>query len=116
MFLTKSKVNLDAAANMYNQKNQGGKKSPTRSRRRGKRNRSDKTELEAEEAAEQRDREKVYDSTRQLCGEQTVQSIPVKDKKGMVLIKTDDQPNLVPFHGSERDKSAMADVNRALKS
>ena len=83
---TKQKL---AATNMYNKKNHEGK----RSWRRDKRRRTDKTAQEAEVATQQRDKKKVYDTTRLLSGRRTTQSKPVKDINGVVMTRIDDQLN-----------------------
>ena len=56
----------------------------------------------AEEAAEQRDVNKVYDTTRLLSGKRKVQSTSVKYKNGVVLNRTDDQ-----FHRSKEDSQEI---------
>jgi len=61
--------------------------------RRDKTRRIDEVAREAEEAAEQRDMKRVYDTTRLLTGRKTVQRKPVKDKNGVVLTKTECQLN-----------------------
>ena len=64
-----------------------------RSCRRDKRRKIDEIAREAEEAAEQRDMKRVYDTTRLLSGRKTVQSKRVKDKNSTVLTRTEDQLN-----------------------
>ena len=59
-----------AAVERYNEKNHEVK----RRCRRVKRRRIDEIAREAEEAAEQRDMKRVYDTTRLLSGRKTVQS------------------------------------------
>lgn len=77
-----------ATARAYNIKN----KEVKRSCRRDKRKRIDDIALEAEEAAEQRDIKKVYDTTRLLSRKRNIQST-VKDKNGVVLTRKDDKLN-----------------------
>ena len=123
-----------AAVERYNKKNHQVK----RSCRRDKRQRIDEIAREAEEAAEQRDMKRVYDTTRLLSGQKTVQSKPVKDKNGAVLTRTEDQlnrwkehfqevlnrpapenpPNLTegPLLRIRTGQITMAEVKRALKS
>ena len=123
-----------AAVERYNEKNHEVK----RSCRRDKRQRIDEIAREAEEAAEQRDLKRVYDTTRLLSRRKTVQSKPVKDKNGAVLTRTEDQlnrwkehfqevlnrpapenpPNLTegPLLGIRTGQITMAEVKRALKS
>ena len=88
---TKTRQQTLVAVNRYNEKNHEVK----RSCRRDKRRRIDGLAREAEEAAEQRNMKRVYDTTRLLRGRKTVQSKPVhvKDKNGVVLTRTDDQLN-----------------------
>ena len=78
-----------AAVRRYNEKNHEVKTSC----RRDKRRRIDELVREAEEAEEQRDMKRVYDTTRLLSGRKTVQRKPVKDKNRVVLTRTDDQLN-----------------------
>ena len=61
--------------------------------RRDKRKRIDDIAQGAEEAAEQRDMNKVYATTRMFSGKRNVQSTPVKNKNGVVLRKIEDQLN-----------------------
>ena len=117
-----------------NEKNHEVKRSCRRDRRR----RIDELAREAEEAVEQRDMKRVYDTTSLLSGRKTVQSKPVKDKNGVVLTKTDDQlnrwkehlqedlnrpalenpPDLTegPLLNTRTGQITMAEVKRSLKS
>ena len=123
-----------ATVKRYNEKNHEVK----RSCRRDKRRRIDEIAREAEEAAEQRDMKRVYDTTRLLSGQKTVHSKPVKDKNRVVLTRTDDQlnrwkehfqevlnrpapenpPNLTegPLLDIRTGQITMAEVKRSLKS
>lgn len=74
---------------MYNGKNREAKRSCSRD----KKWKIDEIAREAEEAAQQIDMKRVYETARLLSGRKTVQSKPVKDKKGVALIRTDDQFN-----------------------
>ena len=94
---TKTREQKLAAVGRYNEKNHEVK----RSCRRDKRRRIDEFSREAEEAAEQRDMMRVYDTTRLLSGRKTVQSKPVKDKNGAVLTRTADQLNRWKEHFQE---------------
>ena len=53
--------------------------------RKDKRNFIEKLASEAEEAAEKREFSTVYKITKQLCGNNTIHSMPVKDKQGKVV-------------------------------
>ena len=86
-----------AAVGRNNEKNHEVK----RSCRRDKRRRIDEISREAEGAAEQRDINRVYDTTRLLSGQKTVQRKPVKDKNGAVLTRTEDQLNRWKEHFQE---------------
>ena len=77
------------AVERYNKKNHEVKRSCRTEKRRW----IDEIAREVEEAAEQRDMKRVYDTTRLLSGRKTVQSKPVKDKNGAVLTRTEDQQN-----------------------
>ena len=55
------------------------------SARKDKRNFIEKLASEAEEAAEKREFSTVYKITKQLCGNNTIHSMPVKDKQGKVV-------------------------------
>ena len=123
-----------AALEGYNEKNHEVK----RSCRRDKRRRMDEISREAEEAAEQRDMKRVYDTTRLLSGRKTVQSKPVKDKNGAVLTRIEDHinrwkehiqkvlnrpapekpPNLTerPLLDIPTGQITMAEIKRSLKS
>ena len=82
------KQKLDAT-DMYNKKNHEVK----RSCRRDKRRRLYEIAQEPEEAAEQKDMKKVYDTTRLFSGQRTARSKLVKDKNRVVLTRRDDQLN-----------------------
>ena len=68
-----------ATVERYNEKNHEVK----RSCRRDKRQRIDEIARETEEAAEQRDMKRVYDTTRLLSGRKTVQSKPAMGDKSV---------------------------------
>ena len=110
----------------------------TRSCRKDKRRRIDEITRKAEEAAEQRDMKRVYDTTRLLSGRKLVQSKPVRHKNGVVLTRTEDQlnrwkehcqgvlnrpalenpPDLTegPLLDNRTGQITMAEVKRSLKS
>ena len=130
----KTRQQKSAAVKRYNEKNHEVK----RSCRGDKRRRIDEIAREAEEAAEQTDMKRVYDTTRLLSERKTVQRKPVKDKNGAVLTKTDDQLNRWKEHFQEvlnrpapenppdltegplldirRGQITMLEVKRSLKS
>ena len=86
-----------AAVKRYNEKNHEVK----RGCKRDKRRRIDQIVREGEEAAEQRDMKRVYDTTTLLSGRKTIQIKPVKDNNGVVLTRTDDQLNRWKEHFQE---------------
>ena len=93
----KTRQQKSAAVKRYNEKNYEVR----RSCRRDKRRRIDEIAREAEEAAEQRDIKRVYDTTRLLSGRKMVQSKPVRDKNRVVLTRTEDQLNRWKEHFQE---------------